>query len=156
VSKGTSFKLRGRRGVAAGQGAIGIDPVDEVLEQREEKAQRVENTARQVERETGNVGLADAIRHTPVDWRDLAEAAVREAAKTGKPFTAYTLTGEPYNLPEPGHPNQWGALFSYMKRHNVVTTTERGFTTSGRPKTAGSAVREWVGTADWIAKGRAA
>ena len=150
-----SFKLRnGPKGVADGQGAIGIDPVDEVLEQRAAKAEQVENTARQVERATGNTGLADSIRHTPDDWRQVAEAAVRALAMTDSVFTIFEITKEPFSVPDPDHQNRWGGLVLSMKAEGVIE--HAGWSGSERGPSKGSGLKTWRGTPAWKAKGRAA
>jgi len=150
-----SFKLHGGpKGVADGQVALGLDEVDEVLEQREAKTKQVENTARQVERATGNTGLADAIRHTPTDWREVAEAAVRALAMTDSVFTIFEITKEPYSVPDPDHPNRWGGLVLSMKAEGVIE--QAGWSESERDTSKGSGLKTWRGTPEWKARGCAA
>lgn len=75
-------------------------------------------------------------------WVRTALQAVRAAAKTGQEFQAFDLV-ETYGVPEPDHPNRWGALLTRAARDGVIVAV--GAAPSRRPSTARSLTRTWRG-----------
>lgn len=75
-------------------------------------------------------------------WRAVAVQAVTHLAAIGEPFDAFDVTE--LGVPEPDHPNRWGALFRAMSTAGVIT--QYGFHESRRPSRAGGVCRLWVGT----------
>lgn len=76
-------------------------------------------------------------------WRDGAERAVRALAATGQPFQLSQIRDEPYSVPEPHHPNAYGALARAMSTLGVITCV--GYAPSDVPSRRGSVVRVWQG-----------
>lgn len=77
-------------------------------------------------------------------WQDGALRAVTELAKTGQPFTLDALRDDPYNLPDPHHPNQWGALAHAARKAGLIEPI--GYQPSTVASRKGSVVRVWQGT----------
>lgn len=48
-------------------------------------------------------------------WTRASLQAIEALAQTGRPFSASDLRDEPYSIPEPVHPNHWGALWTHAK-----------------------------------------
>lgn len=63
-------------------------------------------------------------------------------AATGRVFQAYDVA-ETYAVPEPDHPNRWGALLTRAARDGVIVAV--GAAPSRRPTTARSLTRTWRG-----------
>lgn len=87
-------------------------------------------------------GRQRAINNSDAWWRSCALAALHEAARTGQPFTAWTLT-DVYGVPDPDSPNRWGALFTLAHRRGVIVPA--GYAQSDRPSRAGGVCRQWCG-----------
>lgn len=68
--------------------------------------------------------------------------AVRAMASTGREFQAFDLV-ESFRVPEPDHPNRWGALLARAARQGVIVAV--GATPSRRLSTAQSLTRTWRG-----------
>lgn len=91
-------------------------------------------------------GLAAADANDDPWWRDCAERAVVELARTGRVFEAFTLVDE-LGVTEPRDHHQWGALFARLSRALVVEPA--GASPSSRPTAGGSMTRRWRGTEAW-------
>lgn len=90
-------------------------------------------------------GRDRAERNTDDWWTAVALQAVRAMAATGRIFQCYDLV-EVYAIPEPDHPNRWGALLTRAARKGLIVAV--GAAPSRRPKTAGSLTRTWRGAQD--------
>lgn len=100
------------------------------------------SSRRQAEQPDLFEGVAAAERNGDPWWFDTAMQAVRAMAATGRVFQAYDLV-ETYRIPEPDHPNRWGALFVRAAHAGVIVPV--GAAKSRRPTTAGSLTRTWQG-----------
>lgn len=78
-------------------------------------------------------------------WSDGAMRAVQALASTGRVFSADDVRDDPYNLPDPPHPSQWGALFSAAASAGLIE--HAGFATSRNPTRRGGVLRTWRGKA---------
>jgi hypothetical protein len=87
-------------------------------------------------------GRAQAERHCDDWWTSTALQAVRAMARSGREFQAFDLV-EIYRVPEPDHPNRWGALLTRAAREGVIVSV--GAAPSHRPSTARSLTRTWRG-----------
>lgn len=87
-------------------------------------------------------GRDQAERNADDWWIRTALQAVRALAKTGQEFQAYDLV-EIYAIPEPDHPNRWGALLTRASRDGLIVAV--GAAPSRRPATARSLTRTWRG-----------
>lgn len=87
-------------------------------------------------------GRDQAERNSDDWWVRTALQAVRAIAKTGREFQAFDLV-EIYGVPEPDHPNRWGALLTRAARDGVIVVV--GAAPSRRPTTAKSLTRTWRG-----------
>lgn len=76
-------------------------------------------------------------------WRDSAERALRDLAASGRTFEAYDLTE--MGVPDPDHPNRWGALF--RAAHTAGLIEPVGYAQSRRPGRSGGLTRLWRGVA---------
>lgn len=76
-------------------------------------------------------------------WWSGAMQALQALAATGRIFTAYDLTAEPYAIPEPDHCCRWGALLRTGHTRGLITPV--GATISQRPQRAGGLTRTWRG-----------
>lgn len=76
-------------------------------------------------------------------WRDSAERALAVLAASGEPFTLDALRQDPFTLPEPHHPNQYGALAAAARRAGLIEPI--GYQSSILPSRRGSVVRVWRG-----------
>lgn len=74
-------------------------------------------------------------------WTATALQAIRAIAKTGREFQAFDLVE--LGVPEPDHPNRWGALLTRASRDGLIVAT--GAAPSRRPRTARSLTRTWRG-----------
>jgi hypothetical protein len=79
-----------------------------------------------------------------LDWESDAREALECVAREGLPFTAYDLT-EKAKLRNPGHPNQWGALFKQAAVDGVIRRV--GFVESRRPGRKHGLCRLWKAAA---------
>lgn len=86
----------------------------------------------------GLPGRDRAERNVDDWWLDTAMQAVRAMAATGREFQCYDLV-ETYGVPDPDHPNRWGALLTRAARENVIVPV--GAAQSRRPATALSLTR---------------
>ena len=68
--------------------------------------------------------------------------AVRAIAATRREFQAFDLV-ETYAIPEPDHPNRWGAVLTRAARAGLIVPV--GAARSRRPTTCGSLTRTWRG-----------
>lgn len=76
-------------------------------------------------------------------WIHQCRAAVELAVRAGLTFQAADLVTH-YGLPEPTHPNQWGAAFSTFAHEGLIA---KAFASPSRRTTvAGSLVWNWSGT----------
>lgn len=87
-------------------------------------------------------GRGQAERNADDWWMNTALQAVRAIAKSGREFQAFDLV-EAYHLPEPDHPNRWGALLTRASREGLIVPV--GAAPSRRPRTARSLTRTWRG-----------
>lgn len=84
--------------------------------------------------------MTQAMALTDLDWESDAREALERVAKEGQPFTAYDLTVKA-DLRDPGHPNQWGALFKQAATDGVIRRV--GFVESRRPGRNSGLCRLW-------------
>ena len=75
-------------------------------------------------------------------WISTAMQAVRAMAAGGQVFQAYDLV-EVYGIPEPDHPNRWGALLGRAARAGLIVSV--GAAPSRRPTACKSLTRTWRG-----------
>jgi hypothetical protein len=87
-------------------------------------------------------GRDHAGRNADEWWLSTAMQAVRVMATTGREFQAFDLV-QTYRVPEPDHPNRWGALFTRAAREGVIVPV--GAAPSRRPTAARSLTRTWRG-----------
>ena len=78
-------------------------------------------------------------------WKADAMAVLKEVARTGDDFDAYTLETN-HGVRRPPHPNMWGDLFRTAYRRDIITPI--GFHQSERPGRAGGVCRVWRGLPD--------
>jgi len=76
------------------------------------------------------------------DWDRQAMKAVREHAATGATFDAYTLTLA--GVPEPRHPNRWGALFRAAATAGIIQAVDNH--RSQKPSRRGGRCLGWQGS----------
>lgn len=91
-------------------------------------------------------GLASSDASADEWFRDCADRAIEQLARRGAEFQAHDIVAL-LGVPEPRHPNAWGARFSAAARRGVIE--QAGYAPSSRPTVAGSAVRLWRGTPAW-------
>jgi len=87
-------------------------------------------------------GRDRAERNADEWWIRTAMQAVGAMANTGREFQAFDLV-QTYGVPEPDHPNRWGALLTRAAREGVIVSV--GAAPSRRPSTARSLTRTWRG-----------
>ena len=87
--------------------------------------------------------MTQAMALQDLDWEADAREALERIARQGKPFTAYDLTEA--ELRNPGHPNQWGALFRQAATDCVIRRV--WFIESRRPGRKHGICRVWQATA---------
>ncbi len=87
-------------------------------------------------------GRDQAERNADDWWMHTAMQAVRAMARTGREFQAFDVA-ETYHVPEPDHPNRWGALLTRAAREGLIVAT--GAAPSRRPATARSLTKTWRG-----------
>lgn len=90
--------------------------------------------------QTGD-GLEEAWEGADWWWRDCAERALLVLAESGQEFTAYDLSE--MGVPDPDHPNRWGALFNYARRMEIIRPVR--FEQSRRRSRHGGVCRVWRG-----------
>lgn len=78
------------------------------------------------------------------DWGHLADAAMRQLIRAGKPFTAddFNALMEPTGV-EPTSRNAVGATFSVYRNRELIKPI--GYTISTTPKRNGGVIRVWIG-----------
>lgn len=79
--------------------------------------------------------------HTPEDWRETCDAAIRELARTRGPFSAIdvrAIVGDP-----PNHYNAMGARFLAAARAGLIVRV--GYVVSDRPTLHAHPIAQWVG-----------
>ncbi len=82
------------------------------------------------------------LEHTGDQWKAQALQAIATLAATGRRFQAHDLVRR--GVPEPDHPNRWGAVFNLARRRGLITWA--GYAPSNRPATKRSILRIWRGT----------
>ncbi len=75
-------------------------------------------------------------------WLSVAMRGLRWLADTGQPFETFDLTE--LGVPDPDHPNRWGALF--RAAHTAGLIEHHGYAIARRPGRAGGLTRTWTGT----------
>lgn len=85
--------------------------------------------------------IADTYGNADDWWRDCAWRGVEYLAAAGADFTAPDLTE--LGVPDPDHPNRWGALFRAALTAGLIVPV--GFTTSTRRSRHGGVLRVWRG-----------
>lgn len=86
-------------------------------------------------------GVGQAEQNADQWWSDCAQRAIRDLASSGREFTAYDV--QLLGVPEPDHPNRWGAAFRAACMRGVIRSA--GFVRSSRPSREGGVCRLWVG-----------
>ena len=89
------------------------------------------------------LGVDLAIENRDEFWWATAMRALRWLADAPGTFESYDLTE--LGVPDPDHPNRWGALF--RAAHTAGTIRPAGYTQSRRPGRAGGLCRVWTGGA---------
>lgn len=92
-------------------------------------------------RARADTGIDQADANTDHWWRDCCDRAIAQLAAQGIVFQAVDLLD--LGVPEPDHPNRWGARLREAARAGVIQPA--GWGPSRRPTTACSAVRLWRG-----------
>ncbi|NNM44585.1 hypothetical protein [Knoellia koreensis] len=77
-------------------------------------------------------------------WADGALRAIEALAAAGVIFSADDLRDDPYNLPAPHHPSQWGAVFAKAKQAGLIKPV--GYAASRTGSRNGGVLRLWRGT----------
>lgn len=88
-------------------------------------------------------GMAQVDSNTSDWWKDTADQAIRHLAAVGDVFQTYDLAL--LGVPEPHHPNAWGARMGAAAKAGVIVPA--GYGPSKRPTTAKSLVHLWRGAA---------
>lgn len=76
-------------------------------------------------------------------WRDGAARAVEALAASGRPFLLSEIRDDPYSVPEPDHPSQWGALAMSLSAAGVIRRV--GYAPSNAPSRHRAIVSVWQG-----------
>ena len=76
-------------------------------------------------------------------WVDGALRAIEDLAASGAIFSADQLRADPYNIPDPSHPNHWGALFAKARAEGIVKPV--GYAASRTATRNGGVLRLWRG-----------
>lgn len=87
------------------------------------------------------MGVDLAIENRDDWWWPTAMRAVRWLAQVPGEFDAWDVTM--LGVPDPDHPNRWGALFRAASTAGVIVPA--GYTQSRRPGRAGGLCRTWRG-----------
>jgi hypothetical protein len=74
-------------------------------------------------------------------WRSCAWRGLETLAQSGRPFTASDLPE--LGVPDPDHPNRWGALFRAAQGAGLIVCV--GFAVATRPSRHGGILRLWAG-----------
>lgn len=82
----------------------------------------------------------DALARDPW-WSDHADSVLTRLAESGREFTAQDLRDG--GVPEPDHPNRWGALF--LRAHVCGLIVPVRFATASRRARHGGVLRVWRG-----------
>lgn len=82
-----------------------------------------------------------AEHNTDAWWSDTAARGIRHLAAGGAEFEAFDLID--IGVPEPDHPNRWGAALAHACRDGVIVCVGAG--PSRRPTRAGGLCRRWRG-----------
>lgn len=88
-------------------------------------------------------GMAQVDANADDWWKSCADTALKQLAATGRVFEAYDLVL--MGVPEPHHPNAWGARMNAAAKRGVIRNVGAG--PSKRPTVARSLVRYWQGAA---------
>ena len=76
-------------------------------------------------------------------WASKAMTAVKALAATGREFTVYEITLDPYSVDEPPHRNYWGSLTAAAKAAGLIRIA--GYLPFPRPSRNGGCCRSWIG-----------
>lgn len=74
-------------------------------------------------------------------WRDGAARAVEALAASGGIFQISDIRKDPYSIPEPHHPSQWGALAHTLAADGTIQQV--GWARSTAPTRHGAVVSLW-------------
>ncbi len=85
--------------------------------------------------------ISQALDNADWWWRDCADRALTHCCESGREFTADDL--RELGVPEPDHPNRWGALFAGAHARGVIEPVR--FSTSSRRARHGGTYRVWRG-----------
>lgn len=91
-------------------------------------------------------GIARANATVAPEWKDLADAAIRELAASGVEFTSETVTkrvGQPTDPDGRAKPNAVGARFSANAKAGLIERV--GFTKAERPNQHAAMLSLWRG-----------
>jgi hypothetical protein len=125
----------GHRGAARDRRSLKVNPSGDTRPSKNDAAQ-------QPTFDDLLAGRDQAERNCDDWWMRTALQAVKAMARTGREFQCYDLTTA-YNLPEPDHPNRWGALLTRAARDGLIVAV--GAAPSRRPTTAKSLTKLWRG-----------
>lgn len=84
-----------------------------------------------------------AAENTDAWWASLARTAITDLAATGRPFSADHVRD--MGVPDPDHPNRWGAAFSSARKAGVIRRV--GYAPSTTESRHGGVVTVWQGVA---------
>lgn len=87
-------------------------------------------------------GLALAESSLDFWWTSCADRALRDLARSGRPFSVDDLRDA--GVPDPRHSPAWGALFRSRALAGLIEPA--GFTVSRTPSRRAAVVRLWIGT----------
>lgn len=87
-------------------------------------------------------GMGRAEAHTPDDWAQRCQAAIRELATRGEVFQAADLIAAGL-IDEPDSPARWGPAFLRASRAGTIRTA--GYAQSKRATVHRSICRAWTG-----------
>lgn len=88
------------------------------------------------------IDLGEVLENADDWWRSVAERGLMYWARSGIPFDAHDVTL--LGVPDPDHPNRWGALFQAAARAGLIEPV--GYHRSRRPGRHGGVCRVWKGT----------
>lgn len=83
-------------------------------------------------------------------WRDCCDRGIAEMASKGVVFSAFDLID--LGVPEPDHPNRWGARLRIAAQRGVII--HAGYGSSRRPSRRQSVVSYWRGAGEARRDGR--
>lgn len=81
------------------------------------------------------------ICHLDEWWLDGVLRAIESLARSGAIFTTDDLRRDPYSLPEPPHPNHWGAAFAKARADGIIKPV--GYASSRTVSRNGGVLRLW-------------